>query len=142
MIIPNTAVRPYSRQNKRRERPGSRKRRTLAQTSLTYNNVKEGIADSHNSTIHLPPESSLMLQQTFDEYRVPCEALARTAEEKVCDGEEKAITKAWADMDVMQKQKEQLRMFGGEGFDDDASLIEPMKRVLFDLFGDIDFGYP
>ena len=83
-----------------------------------------------------------MLQQAFDKYRAPCEALACRAEEKVCDGEEEAITKAWADMDMMQKQKEQLRMFGGEGADDDDSLIEPMKRVLFDLFGDIDFGYP
>ncbi|KAH8585489.1 hypothetical protein B0O99DRAFT_696427 [Bisporella sp. PMI_857] len=145
----NTAVLPYNRQNRHRERPGSRKRRNIARNSLAYDDARRDFGNAHASTIYSLPrsETSVLLQHSFQEhctsYKAPeLEQGVCEAKKKICGGEAKVIPNAQIEMDTPQQQNERMRIFGGDGVDDDESLIKPMQQVLLDLFGDTDYGYP
>lgn len=135
MVILNACSNtPHHRQNRRRERPGSRTRRSAARKSVIQSNLRhdcdQGILDARDSSLPLPSDRakpSPLLRQNFDQSWQRWKA--RQAEEK-----------ALADMDTMRLQQE-LLLFGGD-VDDDVSLCEPMLRVVMNLFGDIDYTDP
>jgi len=56
---------------------------------------------------------------------------------KAKQAEEKAV----AEMDRMQLDQEQIKLFGGD-VDDDVSLCESMLQVVFRLWGGIDYMDP
>lgn len=126
-------VTPNHRQNRRRERPGSRTRRTVTRKANVQYDLHEGILDAHDAVVHLPSDKarpSPLLRQNFDQNWQLWKA--RQAEEK-----------ALAEMDRMQSEQEQLLLFGGE-LGDDVSLIpdDAMLSVVLGLFGDIDYIDP
>ncbi|XMA08588.1 hypothetical protein WAI453_001379 [Rhynchosporium graminicola] len=102
-------VTPNHRQNRRRERPGSRTRRTITRKASVHFDLHEGIIDAHDAEIYLPShraKPSPLLRQNFDQNWQRWKA--RQAEEK-----------AVAEMDRFQAEKEQLLLFGGELGDDE-----------------------
>jgi hypothetical protein len=122
---------PHQRQNRRRERPGSRTRRTLTRKSNIQDACVQGIYDARDATVYLPsdkPTPSPLLRQSFDQSWERWKA--REAEQK-----------ALAEMDQTQLELEQQRLFGGD-VDDDVSLCESMLQVVMDLFGDLDYADP
>jgi hypothetical protein len=128
---------PHHRQNRRRERPGSRARRTIARKVNIQYDCCEGLLDAHDPDVSLPsdkPHPSPLLRQNFD--RSWQRWKARQAEEM-----------ALAEMDTMQLlEEEQRRLFGSDVADDidDVSLIpdHAMLGVVLNLFGDIDYIDP
>jgi hypothetical protein len=128
MVITNGHTTPqHHRQNRRRERPGSRTRRTLNHKTNLHFNYTEGIQDALDTSVPLPSDKtrpSPLLRQNFDQSWQRWKARQQA--------EEKAL--------MIQ---EQLRLFGGD-LDEDVSLIpdETMLSVVFRLFGDIDYIDP
>ncbi|KAL2074756.1 hypothetical protein VTL71DRAFT_8535 [Oculimacula yallundae] len=97
-------VTPNHRQNRRRERPGSRTRRTITRKASVQYELHEGIMDAHDAEVYLPSDKarpSPLLRQNFDQNWQRWKA--RQAEEK-----------ALAEMDRIQSEQEQLLLFGGE----------------------------
>ena len=89
------------------------------------------ILDAHDPTIYLPSDRNKVspaLRQTFDQSWQRWKS--REAEEA-----------ALVEMDKLQLEQEQIKLFGGN-VGDDVSLCEPMLRVLSYLFGDIDYTDP
>ena len=127
----NPGVIPHHRQNRRRERPGSRTRRTTTRKANTQDDFFESIVDAHDPTIYLPSDGynkvSPVFRQNFDMSWQRWKAREADEKARVIRAEE--------------EERERMRMFGGE-LNDDVSLCEPMLRVLVDLFGDIDYSYP
>lgn len=126
-------VTPHHRQNRRRERPGSRTRRTITRKANVQYDLNEGLIDAHDTEVYLPSDKtrpSPLLRQNFDQSWQRWQV--RKAEEK-----------AFAELEKMQLEKEQLMLFGGE-MGDDVSLIPDtaMLGVVFTLFGDIDYIDP
>ncbi len=126
-------VTPHHRQNRRRERPGSRTRRTITRKANVQYDVHEGLLDARDAEVYLPSDKSRpspLLRQNFDQSWQRWKA--RQAEEK-----------ALAEMDKMQFEQQQLMLFGGE-LGDDVSLIPDtaMLDVVVGLFGDIDYIDP
>ncbi|EKD20527.1 hypothetical protein MBM_01209 [Drepanopeziza brunnea f. sp. 'multigermtubi' MB_m1] len=124
---------PPQRQNRRRERPGSRSRRILTRKANLQYELHEGLLDAHDASIQLPSDktrSSPLLRQSFDQSWQRWQA--RRTEEK-----------ALAELDKRWLEQEQLVMFGGE-LGDDVSLIPDtaMLGVVVSLFGDIDYIDP
>lgn len=122
---------PHHRQNRRRERPGSRTRRTITRKSNLQLDCVEGLLDARDSSVPLPSDRtrpSPLFRQNFDQSWQRWKA--REAEER-----------ALAQMDKMQLEQEQQRLFGGE-VDDDVSLCPSMLNVVYHLFGDIDYIDP
>lgn len=131
MILNGYTATPHHRQNRRRERPGSRTRRTITRKSNIQIDFVEGLLDARDTSVPLPSDKtrpSPLLRQNFDQSWQKWKA--REAEEK-----------ALAEMDKLQLEREQQRLFGGE-VDDDVSLCPSMLRVVFNLFGDIDYIDP
>lgn len=126
MVILN----PHHRQNRRRERPGSRTRHTTrSRVMSTQDEFREAIHDARDSDLVLPGiKPSPLLRQNFDQSWQRWKA--RQAEEA-----------AVAELDKMQLEREQMQLFGGD-LDDDVSLIEPMLRVVHYLFGGLDYTDP
>ena len=131
VITGGYTVTPHHRQNRRRERPGSRTRRTITRKASIQYDCAEGLLDARDSSVPLPSDKarpSPLLRQNFDQSWQRWKA--RQAEEK-----------AVAVMDKMQQ--EQQRLFGGDFGDDDVSLIPAMLGVLERLFdGDLDYIDP
>jgi hypothetical protein len=126
----NNAV-PHHRQNRRRERPGSRTRRSITRKFNIRDECEQGILDARDSSIPLPSDKakpSPLLRQSFDQswrrWKV------RQAEEE-----------AQAEKDKLLLEQERVLLFGGE-VDDDVSLCIPMLQVVMSLFGDIDYTDP
>jgi hypothetical protein len=122
---------PHHRQNRRRERPGSRTRRTITRKSAFQSEYSEGILDARDASVPLPSDRtrpSPLFRQNFDQ------SWQRWKER---EAEEKAL----AEMDKMQLEQEQLLLFGGD-IDDDVSLCPAMLSVVMGLFGDIDYVDP
>ena len=122
---------PHHRQNRRRERPGSRTRRTITRKSAFQSECADGILDARDANVPLPSDRtrpSPLFRQNFDQSWQRWKA--REAEEK-----------ALAEMDKMQLEQEQLLLFGGD-IDDDVSLCPAMLSVVMGLFGDIDYIDP
>ena len=131
----HTNATPHHRQNRRRERPGSRTRRTISRKSIVQSNIRDdceqGILDARDSTVPLPSDKakpSPLLRQNFDQSWKRWKV--RQAEEA-----------AQAELSKLQLEQERVLLFGGE-VDDDVSLCEPMLRVVMSLFGDIDYTDP
>jgi hypothetical protein len=122
---------PHHRQNRRRERPGSRTRRTISRKFNIRDECEQGILDARDSSVPLPSDQakpSPLLRQNFDQSWQRWKA--RQAEEA-----------AQAEMDKLQLDQERVLLFGGE-VDDDVSLCAPMLQVVMSLFGDIDYTDP
>jgi hypothetical protein len=122
---------PHHRQNRRRERPGSRTRRTITRKSNVQIDFVEGLLDARDTSVPLPSDKtrpSPLLRQNFDQ---------SWQRWKAREAEERALTQ----MDKMQLEQEQQRLFGGD-VDDDVSLCPSMLNVVFRLFGDIDYIDP
>jgi hypothetical protein len=122
---------PHHRQNRRRERPGSRTRRTITRKSNVQIDFVEGLLDARDTSVPLPSDKtrpSPLLRQNFDQ---------SWQRWKAREAEERALTQ----MDKMQLEQEQQRLFGGD-VDDDVSLCPSMLNVVFCLFGDIDYIDP
>jgi hypothetical protein len=120
----------YHRPNRRRERPGSRARRTLtlSRKANSHFDCAEGLHDALDTSVALPsdkPCPSPLLRQNFDQSWQRWKA--RQVEERE---EDKAL-------------QEQLRLFGGD-LDEDVSAIPDatMLDVVLRLFGDIDYVDP
>ncbi|KAK2630265.1 hypothetical protein QTJ16_001085 [Diplocarpon rosae] len=124
-------VTPHHRHNRRRERPGSRSRRTITRKADIAYDLREGLLDARDAEYNIPTDNtrpSPLLRQNFNQSWQRWQA--RKAEEKV-------LSKA----DMTQSEKEQLVRFGGE-LGDDVSLIPAMLDVLVSLFGDVDYVDP
>jgi len=135
MVITNgyNMAGPNHRQNRRRERPGSRIRKTRKShiQSCIQDDYNEGILDGRDSSLSLPSDRSRpspLLRQNFDQ---------SWQRWKAKQAEEKAV----AEMDRMQLDQEQIKLFGGD-VDDDVSLCESMLQVVFRLWGGIDYMDP
>ena len=122
-------VKPPHPKNRRRERPGSRTRRTLTRKATVRCDVFEGVLHAHDAENYLPSDKARPspLGQNFD--RNWQRWKARQAEQK-----------ALAEMDSMQSEHEQLQF----EVRDDTTLIpdEAMFSVVLSLFGDIDYIDP
>ena len=95
---------PHHRQNRRRERPGSRTRRTITRKSNVQFDCAEGLEYARDTSVPLPSDKtrpSPLLRQNFDQSWLRWKA--REAEERTL-----------AEMDKMQLEREQQRLFGGE----------------------------
>ena len=126
-----TNAAPHHRQNRRRERPGSRTRRTISRKSVIQSTINEGILEARDSSVPLPSDKakpSPLLRQNFDQSWQRWKA--RQAQEA-----------AAASFQQLQLEQERMLLFGGE-VDDDVSLCAPMIGVLISLFGDIDYTDP
>lgn len=122
---------PHHRRNRRRERPGSRSRRSITRKSQIHDTCLEGLYDARDASLYLPSvkaSPSLLLRQSFDQSWERWKA--REAEEK-----------SLAELDKTQLELEQRRLFGGD-VDDDVSLCESMLQVVFHLFGGLDYADP
>ncbi|PMD58206.1 uncharacterized protein K444DRAFT_439546 [Hyaloscypha bicolor E] len=100
---------PHHRQNRRRERPGSRTRRTITRKSNVQFDCAEGLEYARDTSVPLPSDitrPSPLLRQNFDQSWQRWKA--REAEERTL-----------AEMDKMQLEQEQQRLFGGEVDDDE-----------------------
>jgi hypothetical protein len=131
LVLNGYTVTPHQRQNRRRERPGSRSRRSITRKSLLQDMCREGFWDARDPTLHLPSDRatpSPLLRQSFDQSWEKWKA--REAEQK-----------ALAEMDKTQLEQEQQRLFGGD-VDDDVSLCESMLQVVMHLFGGLDYADP
>lgn len=127
---------PNHRQNRRRERPGSRTRRTITRKSSVQFEYSEGILDAFDYDVQLPSDKtrpSPLLRQNFDQ---------SWQRWKTREAEEKAL--ALAEMQRVQlelEEQEHLKLFGGD-IDDDVSLCPGMLSVVMHLFGSIDYIDP
>jgi hypothetical protein len=122
---------PYHRQNRRRERPGSRTRHALSRKEAIQYDCAEGLAIARDATVLLPFENSKpspLRRQTFDQSWQRWKA--REAEQKL-----------QAETEKMELENEQRRLFGGE-IDDDVSLCRAMLDVVRYLFGGLDYIDP
>lgn len=133
VIVNGYNVTSHHRQNRRRERPGSRTRRTITRKANIQYDTREGIMDALDTSVPLPSDKtkpSPLLRQNFDQSWQRWKA--RQAEEREL-----------AEMDKLQLEQEQQRLFGGD-VDDDVSLdLKPaMLSVVMCLFGDIDYIDP
>ncbi|KAL3419356.1 hypothetical protein PVAG01_09578 [Phlyctema vagabunda] len=133
MVIFNAVIdHPHHRQNRRRERPGSRTRRTLSRRSAVQHAYDEGIAEARDLSLYLPSDKSKpspLLRLNFDQ---------SWQRWKLREAEEMAL----AELDRLHRERERCRLFGGEVDELDVSLCEPMLGVLMSLFGDIDYTDP
>jgi hypothetical protein len=133
---------PHHRQNRRRERPGSRSRRavprkSLLQESILIQDAIDGAYDSRDATLaqpHIKTTPSPLLRQSFDQSWEKWKA--REAQQKAQAKLEKTLQN-----DMTQLELEQLQLFGGD-VGDDVSLCESMLQVVFHLFGGIDYADP
>ncbi|RDW60000.1 hypothetical protein BP5796_11606 [Coleophoma crateriformis] len=115
---------PHHRQNRRRERPGSRTRRSLSRKSaLQLYEYDESILEARDPTFPLPSDRakpSPLLRQNFDQSWQRWKA--REAEEK-----------AAVELVRLQQEHEQ-RLFGGDVGDDQLHLSD----ILYDFFGEFN----
>jgi hypothetical protein len=126
---------PHHRQNRRRERPGSRTRRSMNRKANAPFDYTDCILDAHDTSVYLPfnkASPSPLLRQNFDQSWQRWQA--RQAEEK-----------ALAEMDRIQLEEiDQQRLFGEDVGDEVSRLIPDiaMLGVVLGLFGDIDYIDP
>lgn len=125
MVLPIPT--PAFRKNRRRERPGARKRHALSRKLDLHADYNEGALLAHDPSLfpfdgHMSPGQHPSLEQSW---------LAWLAHE---DGKARAET-------PHEEEDEQCRLFGGDA-DDDVSLCAHMLKVVYALWGDIDYTDP
>ena len=121
----------HHHQKRRRERPGSRTRRTISCKRSTHYDCNEGCPDARDVNPLLPSSKANprpLVRQDFDQCSQHWKF--RQAEEE-----------AQAGVDRLQLEQEEQRVFGGD-VDDDESLCLAMLDVVICLFGDIDYTDP
>ncbi|PBP22725.1 hypothetical protein BUE80_DR006396 [Diplocarpon rosae] len=124
-------VTPHHRQNRRRERPGSRTRRTIPRKADIAYDLHEGLLDARDAEYYIPTDKtrpSPLLRQNFNQSWQRWQA--RKAEEKVL-----------SKVDMTQSEKEQLMRFGGELGDDAAHQELYRLGVLYNNNDDLVRGY-
>ncbi|PQE12961.1 hypothetical protein CJF30_00002847 [Rutstroemia sp. NJR-2017a BBW] len=126
---------PHHRKNRRRERPGSRARRSLSRKESLQSEVSEGLLEARDATLRLPSNRSRpspVLRQNWEQSAARWRA--REMEEKIAE-----------------MVREQRRMFGGEGegegedidgVGEDVDLCPAMLEVVLRLWGDVDYADP
>ncbi|KAG9230591.1 hypothetical protein BJ875DRAFT_150637 [Amylocarpus encephaloides] len=124
----NTSYTTTLRQNRRRERPGSRTRRTISRKANILDDCDKGCPDANP----FPPSSKAsprpLLRQDFDQ----CWQRWKLRQVK---------EEAQTEMDRLLLEQEQQRLFGGDS-GDDGSLCLAILDVVMRLFGDIDYTDP
>lgn len=134
---------PHHRQNRRRERPGSRSRRSIPRKSLLAESCliqDTGLELDYDARDTGPDISSVkttpspLLRQSFDQSWLRWKA--REVELKAQAELETALRD-----DTTQLELEQQRLFGGD-VGDDVSLCESMLQVVLHLFGGLDYADP
>jgi hypothetical protein len=124
MVLPTPTT--SFRKNRRRERPGARKRHALSRKLDLHADFNEGALLAHDASLfpfdgHITAEHHPSLEQSW---------LAWLAHE-----DEKARASS------QREEEEQRRLFGGDA-DDDVSLCAHMLGVVYALWGDIDYTDP
>jgi hypothetical protein len=134
MVTMNGYAASGHRQNRRRERPGSRARRTVTRKANIQHELCEGYLDAYDTSVTLPSDrarpSPLFRENVHQAWQ----------RWKDREAEEKALV----EMDQLQQLeelKEQQRLYGGD-VSDDVSLCPAMLDVVMSLFGDIDYVDP
>ncbi|KAI9645796.1 hypothetical protein NHQ30_005230 [Ciborinia camelliae] len=150
----------HHRQNRRRERPGSRARRTTSHKSALAADLNEGILEARDSTFYIPNHRpgngpSPILRQNFDQSWMRWKA--RQAAELEMLAVKESMRQLEMEREVMMgeakgKEQEELgkmqrRLFGGEEDDEDVScdidLCPAMLDVVMRLFdGEVDYLDP
>ncbi|KAB8296901.1 hypothetical protein EYC80_002310 [Monilinia laxa] len=123
----------HHRQNRRRERPGSRARRAISRKSVLATDVNEGILEARDSTFYIPNHRpgngpSPILRQNFDQSWIRWKARQAAELEMLAMKENMRQLEMEREMMVgeakMREEKEleriQRRLFGGEEDDEDA----------------------
>ncbi len=133
VILNGQSNMPHHRQNRRRERPGSRTRRTMNRKANASFDYTDAVLDARDASVYLPSDKarpSPLLRQNFDQSWQRWQA-------------KKAEERALVEMDRIQLELDQQRLFG-EDVGDDVSLIPDMAMlgVVLGLFGDIDYIDP
>lgn len=134
VILNGQSNMPHHRQNRRRERPGSRTRRSINRKANAPFDYTDCLLDARDTSVYLPsvkPCPSPLFRQNFDQNWQRWQA-------------RKAEDKALAEMDRIQLELDQQRLFG-EDIGDEVSQLIPdvaMLGVVLGLFGDIDYIDP
>ncbi|APA10354.1 predicted protein [Sclerotinia sclerotiorum 1980 UF-70] len=121
------------RQNRRRERPGSRARRTISRKSALATDLNEGILEARDSSFYIPNHRpgngpSPLLRQNFDQswmrwkarQTAELEMLAMKQNMKQVEMERQMMTGEVKGREEEELGKMQRRLFGGDDDDDDA----------------------
>lgn len=125
-------VTPHHRQNRRRERPGSRTRRTVTRKANVQAEFTEGYLDAYDSSVSLPSDRARPSPLLRESVHLSWQRW------KEREAEERAL----AEMDRLQElEREQQRLYGGD-ISDDVSLCPAMLDVVMSLWGDIDYIDP
>ncbi|KAF7879413.1 hypothetical protein EAF04_000609 [Stromatinia cepivora] len=128
------------RQNRRRERPGSRARRTISRKSTLTTDLNEGILEARDSTFYIPNHRpgngpSPLLRQNFDQswmrwkarQAAELEMLAVKQNMKQLEMERQIMIGEVKGREEEELGKMQRRLFGGEDDDDDS--LSRMRAV-------------
>ncbi|RDL40447.1 uncharacterized protein BP5553_00426 [Venustampulla echinocandica] len=102
-------VTPHHRQNRRRERPGSRSRGTITRRSHIQLECSEGLLVAYDTSVPLPSDRtkpSPLLRESFHQ---------SWQRWKDREAEEMAV----AELDRLQLEQEQQRLYGGDPSDDE-----------------------
>ncbi|ATZ54576.1 hypothetical protein BCIN_10g05670 [Botrytis cinerea B05.10] len=150
----------HHRQNRRRERPGSRARRTISRKSALATDLNEGILEARDSDFYIPnhrPGSgpSPILRQSFDQswmrwkarQAAELEHLAIKQNMRQLEMERQTMVREAKGREEEELGKMQRRLFGGEEDDEDVScdidLCPAMLDVVMRLFdGEVDYLDP
>jgi hypothetical protein len=134
-MVFSTPPLPYHRQNRRRERPGARKRHALSRKESLASELADGVLLARDTSISFPsehPRPSPLLRQNFD---------ASWRRWKAREAEQRAHEHLKRSREMESVEMEQCRVFGGE-VDDDVSLCANMLDVVRFLWGDVDYTDP
>lgn len=156
----------HHRQNRRRERPGSRARRAIPRKSALATDLNEGILEARDSSFYIPTHRSgngpsPVLRQNFEQSWLRWKArqaaelqlLAVKENLKRLEMQRKRETMIGEAKGRKEREEEkelgklQRRLFGGEDDDEDVScdidLCPAMLDVVMRLFdGEIDYLDP
>lgn len=132
IMVPIPSSQTSHRKNRRRERPGARKRHALA----LAHEVAEGISMASDFSLDPPLHHSHSQSCQHHQYDRNWKAWkAREAENRAAIAEKEKHS-------AREKEREAYtRLFGGEA-DDDVSLCENMLGVVYSLWGGIDYIDP
>ncbi|CAD6442837.1 413a80c5-d44e-40e1-9bf3-c33b4eb519a6 [Sclerotinia trifoliorum] len=148
------------RQNRRRERPGSRARRSISRKTALATDLNEGILEARDSDFYIPNHrpgngASPLLRQNFDQswmrwkarQTAELEMLAMKQNMKQLEMERQMMIGEMKRREEEELGKMQRRLFGGDDDDDDVScdidLCPAMLDVVLRLFdGEVDYLDP
>ncbi|PQE14575.1 hypothetical protein CJF32_00009749 [Rutstroemia sp. NJR-2017a WRK4] len=137
---------PHHRKNRRRERPGSRARRSLSRKESLQSEVSEGLLEARDATLRFPSDTQHHFPALMNRSR-PSPVLRQNWEQSAARWRAREMEEKIAEM-----VREQRRMFGGEedsgsgedidGVGEDVDLCPAMLEVVLRLWGDVDYADP